>query len=510
MKFKVLLLLVLLSSLLYAERYALVIGNSSYINAPLKNPVNDAIDVSNSLETYGYRVTTLLDANEKEMIIGIKEFVNKLNSDSEALFYYAGHGIQSQNINYMIPIGAEITNEDDLEFEAVEVDRVLRNMESSNSKTNIIILDACRNNPYSATSRSLTRGLTVVESNSTGSLIMFATSPGDIAEDGEGRNGVFTTSLLKFMGNSELEIHELIRKVRKDVMFQTNNKQTPYTSSDTLLDEFYINNTSYSISKEDSNDLGSDIIMANKLGSLQITSDSLCELFKDGKFIGIIKESEIINIKNLEVGYHRLELKFDTYTEIKDVLINENKVTVLPLTNKDKIVIEKKSNQIENKILTVAKPKESKRKLSFGERISLNFNIAHIEYDADGTYSRNNGITLHESYTTANFGIDYYFGKFLSLGCFINNVTTVETYEDYTAYNNEGEDKSTFPSFGISGIFGDKAKSFALGVDISIVPAIKLMYKGFEIGIGLSSMNGYEPSGFQFGYSYSFRNKIDY
>ncbi len=163
---------------------------------------------------------------------GIRAFGEDLSKDRNTmgLFYYAGHGCQVKGINYLIPLGADIRDENQIEYSGIEVGFVLSKMESAGNRINIMILDACRDNPFRSF-RTATRGLTVVEAPKS-SLIVYATAPGSVAADGKGRNGVFTGALLKNLGkNASLDIELFIRRVRKDVMVETGNDQVPWTSS---------------------------------------------------------------------------------------------------------------------------------------------------------------------------------------------------------------------------------------------------------------------------------------
>jgi hypothetical protein len=214
------------------QKIALIIGNGAYKTNSLKNPPNDAADISDSLKKLGFTVNKLINANKRQMQEAIRDFGRELMKDwnTMGIFYYAGHGCNVKGINYLIPVGADIKHEDEVEYQAVDVGFVLSKMESAGNRVNILILDACRDNPFSS-SRSANRGLTVVEAPK-GSLIVYATAPGSVAADGKGRNGVFTGALLKNLkDNPAMDIELFMRSVRKDVMASTGNEQVPWTSS---------------------------------------------------------------------------------------------------------------------------------------------------------------------------------------------------------------------------------------------------------------------------------------
>ena len=221
------------------RRLALVIGNSDYKSAPLKNPVNDARDMSNTLKVLGFKVIEEINADRKEMEEAIRQFGKQLRGGGVGLFYYAGHGIQAKGRNYLIPIGARIESESDARYQAVDAGMVLGKMEDAENDLNIVVLDACRDNPFSRSFRSRERGFAKMDAPK-GSLIAYATAPGSVAADGKGRNGIYTKHLLKYMKTPGLTIESVLKKVRIDVMDETVDKQVPWESS-SLRGDFYFN-----------------------------------------------------------------------------------------------------------------------------------------------------------------------------------------------------------------------------------------------------------------------------
>ena len=212
------------------RRTALVIGNAAYTEAPLANPVNDATDMAGALQKMDFTVTLLPDADLRRMREAIETFRQQLRPGVVGLFYFAGHGLQVKGENYLVPIGARIAREQDVEFETVHVGRILGAMEDAANDINIIILDACRNTPFARSARALQRGLAVPQAI-TGSLIAYATAPGSVAADGAGRNGVYTAHLLRNMRLPNVPIEQVFKNVRIDVMQETRSKQTPWETS---------------------------------------------------------------------------------------------------------------------------------------------------------------------------------------------------------------------------------------------------------------------------------------
>ena len=219
------------------RRIALVIGNGSYTNAPLKNPVNDASDMAAKLEACGFKVTKSLNADRAKMREVVREFEHQLRKGGVGLFFFAGHGIQVNGRNYLVPVGASIHEEYEIDDECLKVSSVLRAMEYAGNRLNIIVLDACRDNPFARSFRSSKSGLAKMDAP-TGSLLAYATSPGSVASDGTGRNGIYTGRILELMQKPGLEVLSLFRLVRVGVMSDTGNKQVPWEST-SLTGEFY-------------------------------------------------------------------------------------------------------------------------------------------------------------------------------------------------------------------------------------------------------------------------------
>lgn len=210
-------------------RHALVIGNAAYAEfGRLKNPVNDAADMAAALRRIGFSVELLTDADLAAMEAAAVRLSEALRGDrrSIGLFYYAGHGVQSAGENYLIPVRASIASESLLKHKALSAQAVLDLLGETGNRLNIIILDACRDFP-SSWSRGSTRGLTVVSRQPPGSVILFATSAGDVARDGDGRNGVFTSQLLRFIESPELDLNALIDRTAESVLSTTGNAQHP-------------------------------------------------------------------------------------------------------------------------------------------------------------------------------------------------------------------------------------------------------------------------------------------
>lgn len=219
------------------RRLALVLGNSQYkISVALKNPVNDANLMDGTLKELGFEVIKRLNASKDEMMTAIREFNEKLPTYNVALFYYAGHGTQVDGKNYLIPTDAKLEKEGDCKFEAIAVDFIVEEFEKYQDNTNIVILDACRNNSFTSWARGGEAGFRAMTFSS-GTIIAFATSEGATAADGKGANGLFTEELIKQMVIPQ-PIESVFKKTRMEVRNLSNGQQIPQEWTK-LNGEFY-------------------------------------------------------------------------------------------------------------------------------------------------------------------------------------------------------------------------------------------------------------------------------
>jgi uncharacterized caspase-like protein len=211
-------------------RHALVIGNASYTHGALKNPVNDARAIARELGASGFKVSLVENATQTGMQRAIRDFGDQLAKGGVGLFYYAGHGIQTKGRNYLVPVNADIGREYEIEYSSVDVNMVLAMMDAAKNPLNIVILDACRNNPFARSFRVSSTGLAPMDAPA-GTFIAFATAPGAVANDGTGENGIYTKHLLGNIRTPGLPIEHLFKQVRNGVMAETKGEQIPWESS---------------------------------------------------------------------------------------------------------------------------------------------------------------------------------------------------------------------------------------------------------------------------------------
>ena len=220
------------------QRLALVIGNAAYKTSPLTNPVNDARLMEASLKEAGFTVIKAENASMRDMRRLVRDFGDRLKaSGGVGLFYFAGHGVQVRGENFLVSTDSDIRNEDEVADDAINANLILEKMQSAGNRMNLVILDACRNNPFTVKSRAAVSGLATMSAPS-GSLVAFSTSPGSVASDGNGQNGLHTEHLAKVIRQPGLPVEEVFKQVRTAVRRDSNNQQTPWENT-ALEGQFY-------------------------------------------------------------------------------------------------------------------------------------------------------------------------------------------------------------------------------------------------------------------------------
>jgi len=221
------------------KRLALVIGNASYSTSPLRNPVNDAKAMGEELKKLGFEVMMYTDIGQNDMKKAIRAWGEKLAAQKGVgLFFFAGHGIQMSGENFIVPVDAQIEKEQDVELEAVNLQRVMGEMDYAHSDINIVILDACRNNPFARSFRSGGSNGLATTTAPQGTFIAYATAPGSVAQDGSGVNGLYTQEFLKAVRTPGLKIEDVFKKVRMSVYEQSGKQQVPWENS-SIFGDFY-------------------------------------------------------------------------------------------------------------------------------------------------------------------------------------------------------------------------------------------------------------------------------
>ena len=208
------------------RRVALVVGNAKYETSPLANPTNDSADIAAKLKSYGFDVVYRENLKIRQIGSMLREFKSKLSPGATALVFYAGHGLQVRGENYFPVVDADIQSEEDIQNQSIGLKQVMDILEEAKTRTNIVLLDACRNNPFERKTRSLSRGLATVNAPS-GTMIAYSTRPGSVAEDGAGRNGLYTEQLLKLMDNRK-PIEQVLKQLVSSVKAASKGRQEPW------------------------------------------------------------------------------------------------------------------------------------------------------------------------------------------------------------------------------------------------------------------------------------------
>jgi len=219
------------------QRVALVMGNNEYtgVLSKLRNPINDARAIKSILESRGFEVIYQENGTKREMRNSLKKFYTKIKRGGVGFFYFSGHGIEFDGQNYLIPIDAKLDDKSDAEFEAIALNKITKKMQNAKNRLNIVVLDACRNDPFS---RSVGTG-GLAKSEPIGLFVSYSTGAGSVANDGkEGGNGLFTKSLIKYM-QQELDLQDVFQKTREEVYDNSNHKQFPAIYNQTIRGKFF-------------------------------------------------------------------------------------------------------------------------------------------------------------------------------------------------------------------------------------------------------------------------------
>jgi formylglycine-generating enzyme required for sulfatase activity len=316
---KILLSLLLLATVfpLTAEnKTALVIGNGNYAHfSRLANPKTEATDMKNALKRLGFEVILLLDGTEDQILDALADFEYKLEQRGGlALFHYGGHGVQVDGANYMIPVDADIPDERRVRSRAVEVDEVIGALDASGSSTNIVILDACRDNPLPGGSRSGSRGLAVVGNPPPDSIIVYSADAGTTAQD-----GLFTPTLLKYLETPGLEFGDMLRKVRTEVRSSSGGKQRTGEYNQ-LESEIYLAGASGTATKKP----GFQVDAAS-YGSIKVSLAEKGTVYVDGVHMGSLNAGRSATLSDITTGNHQIDIRYDSHSEQRSIQVNENK-----------------------------------------------------------------------------------------------------------------------------------------------------------------------------------------
>lgn len=306
---------------LYLKKYAnekklaLVIGNSGYSSqlSKLQNPINDATDVKKALEQTGFEVIFLKDATQVEMDEKLREFSDKLKKSAIGLFYFAGHGLEVENKNYLVPIDSDVSDKFKVKYKTVAVDEIVTRMNNSGTRLNMLVLDACRNDPFSRGGGGLAPVVTAK-----GTLIAYATSPGSVAADNANeRNGLYTKHFLKALKQKNVNQRDFFHNVRVGVYNDSEGAQTPYLNNGTIGDfYFYVEKDNSNSSYKNDSNITSDEILWREIETSRNYVD-----FEF--FIDTYPKSQYVAIAKFKIKKLNLDSQVKSNTKIQEIWKDE-------------------------------------------------------------------------------------------------------------------------------------------------------------------------------------------
>ncbi|WP_346909202.1 NADase-type glycan-binding domain-containing protein [uncultured Roseibium sp.] len=285
-----------------ADRVALVVGNGAYRYASeLPNPPNDAALMGRTLADLGFDVIQVIDGDQRALLNALTQFGRAAQNADIALVFYAGHGVQVGGRNWLLPIDVHVEASTDLPGQAVRAEDLLEIMDASGARLKLVFLDACRNNPLPRSlTRGTTRGLARLDAGTAGTMIAFATAPGDVASDGTGANSPFTTALARYIRQPGLEVRQMMGKVREAVYDETGKRQLPWVN-EALIGEFYFAGTAQAVTAPvasasvatapaaaDSDSSASAFALAEKVGTVA-AYDAFLSRYSDGFYADIAR-----------------------------------------------------------------------------------------------------------------------------------------------------------------------------------------------------------------------------
>jgi len=273
------------------SRLALIIGNSAYRDAPLVNPANDAKAVTGLFTRAGFTVDSRLNASRAEMMAAIESFGTAVRRPETKLvvFYYAGHGAQLDWRNYLLPVDAVVEKQEDMKQRCVDLGLLLGQLSAAKDKTFVVILDACRNNPFGKSYRPEQKGLSQFDAP-VGSLLAYATSPGNVASDGEGQNGLYTENLVRELSQRNTRIEDALKRVRLNVRLASRGTQVPWETTSLEGDVFIFKDAAKKLSEEElEKELEADIAEWGRIKSSKNVEDwvGYLRMFPNGRFAEI-------------------------------------------------------------------------------------------------------------------------------------------------------------------------------------------------------------------------------
>jgi len=309
---------------IFSIRKALVIGNAEYSTSALRNPVNDARKVEATLQKLGFEVTLKTNLDKRHFDTAINAFTTEIQPTDEVLFYYSGHGTQVEGENFLIPVGIEIVDEIGCKYDAVNCNGLIERLQKA--ALSIIVLDACRDNPYKGV-RSGNKGLAAMECKAGSQYIIYSTERGKTATDGSGSISPFTEVFTAQALVSDRTIEEMMRDVVSEVKEKTEGRQIPFSYGNLEFPFYFAGAGKPREPKPAEPAVIPQIEKTYTYGSIQIESNANAEIYLDGGYLQKIMEGEIITVKNVVSGNHIIELKIGELSKNQSIQVKKDKLT---------------------------------------------------------------------------------------------------------------------------------------------------------------------------------------
>ncbi len=379
-KLTLLLLMLCAITLTFAQtnekKIALVIGNANYQHGgKLKNPVNDANLMAKTLQDKGFTVIKKTDASLAQMQMATVNFTKKIKDYDVALFYYAGHGVQVNGNNYLVPVDANLDDKEMVSYVTLNINDVNGAFNQNTDNINIMILDACRNDPFASWERGGERGFKKIDNSASGTIIAFATQPGATAADGDYGNGLYTSKLVEQIKKPQ-DIENVFKQTRIAVNEASGGKQVPQEWS-SLMGDFYFTGKGKKVVDPDESSWGDEEVVYT-YGNIEIHTEFTGDFYLDGTYKGKLTANTRKTLKSVTTGNYSYKIKGNNETKTGNITVYKNQTANIEA--KSTYV---KPNDLPN-VITDSRDGKTYKIVEIGDQIWMAENLAYKP--SSGTY----------------------------------------------------------------------------------------------------------------------------